>query len=114
MHYEFTGNTKLAHGTTLKQIRALVDLPQHNVSRGQVGGWIEHEHNLRGSAWVGGNAHVLGDARVLGNAHVYGYARVLGDAQVYGDELGEEVVKELYISPRKSSYKDFSKKHLTD
>ena len=42
--YEFTGETKVVFGVTLKRIRALVKLKF--VERGTVGGWIEGENNL--------------------------------------------------------------------
>ena len=52
------------------------------VHAGDVGGYIECEHNLsqNGNAWVFDNALVYGDAWVRGDARVYGNARVYGDA----------------------------------
>ena len=90
--YEFTGETKIHCGITLKQIRALVTIIGV-VSSGDVGGWIESEKCLEhsGNAWVSGNAQVSGDARVSGharvcdNAWVYGHARVCDNAWVYGN-----------------------------
>jgi hypothetical protein len=75
MKYEFTGETKIASGITLKRIRRIAD--------GVTGGWIEKEENLSqvyGDAWVSGNAEVSGNARVFGNAEVYGNAQVSGGA----------------------------------
>ena len=84
--YEFTGETKIHCGITLKQIRALVTIIGV-VSSGDVGGWIESEKCLEhsGNAWVSGNAQVCDNARVSDNAWVYGNAQVCGNAQVYGD-----------------------------
>ena len=84
LHYEFTGETREAYGTTLHRIRATRDLPHLGVKTGDLGGWIEHTGNLRGNAWVGGEAKVSGNARVYENAKVFGNARVFGDAEVHG------------------------------
>ena len=86
MKYEFTGETKVFFGVTLKRIRALVSFGI--VVKGELGGWIESDKNLSqvsGNAWVSGNALVYGDARVYGDAWVSGDARVSGNAQVSGD-----------------------------
>ena len=102
--YEFTGETKIVYGRTLRRIKAIVAIGA-TVAPGDIGGWIESENNLSmyGNAWVydnamvydnaivSGNAWVYGDARVFGNAWVSGNARVYdnamvsGDACVYGD-----------------------------
>lgn len=83
--YEFTGETKTtADGVTLHRIRALVDIPRWYVLAGQVGGWVEGNHNLAvtGDAWVGGGAEVYGEARVAGSARVYACATVSGFARI--------------------------------
>ena len=80
-------------GLVLHRIRALRDIPEHGVTAGDLGGWIESERNLAQSdnAWVYDNARVYGDAQVYGNAWVYDNACVYGsacvsdDARVYGD-----------------------------
>ena len=61
------------NGHTLSRIEAIKDIAIHNVSKGELGGYIETEDNLSGNAWVYGNA------MVYGNAWVYGNARVSGD-----------------------------------
>ena len=85
--YEFTGETKVIFGVTLKQIRAISAIASIFVNVGDIGGWIESEKNLDvyGDAWVYGNAQVYGNARVYGDARVYGNAQVYGDAWVYGN-----------------------------
>ena len=86
--WEFTGETKIRLGTTLKRIRAAVGIRFKCgivIVKGEPGGWIEKESNLSGDAWVYGNAMVSGDARVCGNARVCGDAWVSGNAMVYGD-----------------------------
>lgn len=91
--YEFTGETMEFDSRILHRIRALVDIPRHSVEKGDLGGWIEKERNLRFTydAWVSGNAMVYGNARVYGNAwvsgdaEVYGSAEVSGSAYIYGE-----------------------------
>jgi carbonic anhydrase/acetyltransferase-like protein (isoleucine patch superfamily) len=71
----------------LKQIKALVDIPEKAVKKGDLGGCIEREESLshEGNAWVSGNALVFENAQVSGNALVSGNARVSGNALVFGD-----------------------------
>ena len=85
--YELTTDTKSIFGKRYFRIRALVDFG--NVSKGDLGGYIESEDNLSndtgyGNAWVGGEAYVGGDARVCNNAHVDGNAHIGGEAYVGG------------------------------
>ena len=85
--WEFTGETKIYFGVTLRRIRAAVEFKLKCgivIAKGELGGWIEKESNLSGDAWVFGNAKVSGDAWVYGNAEVYGDAKVYGNAEVYG------------------------------
>ena len=96
--YEFTGETKIVHGRTLRRIKAIVAIGA-TVAPGDIGGWIESENNLSvyGNAWVYGNAKVFDKALVYGNAKVSGdaivsdnalvcdNALVSGDARVYVD-----------------------------
>jgi carbonic anhydrase/acetyltransferase-like protein (isoleucine patch superfamily) len=89
--YELTNNTKIVDNITLYQIRCIT--PFSNVTKGQLGGWIQSEANLNqdGNAWVSDNARVYGDARVYDNARIHGdvwvydNARVSDNARVYGD-----------------------------
>lgn len=57
--YEFTGETKIVVGVTLKRIRALVSFG--DVVKGEVGGFIKDEKNLshNGNAWVAGDADYM-------------------------------------------------------
>ena len=74
-------------GLVLHRIRALRDIPEHGVTAGDLGGWIESERNLAqsGNAWVSDDARVYGDAQVYDNAQVRSNARVSGNAHVYGN-----------------------------
>ena len=82
--WEFTGETKIHFGITLRRIRAAVEfkLKCGIIRKGELGGWIEKESNLSGNAWVYGDAKVYCNAWVSGNAEVYGNAKVSGNAKV--------------------------------
>jgi hypothetical protein len=71
----------------LYRIKSKVSIPEIGLSVGDLGGYIEGEHNLSHdyNAWVCGDAWVSGDARVYDNARVSGNARVYGNAQVFGN-----------------------------
>ena len=87
--WEFTGETKIHFGITLKRIRASAEFILKCgivIHKGELGGWIEKESNLSGDAWVCDNAYVYGNACVCGDARVYGGARVCGDAKVKSSE----------------------------
>jgi len=94
--YELTSETKEhKNGTTLYRIRATVDLPHHNVVRGELGGYIQHTDNLIGKAWVSHNAEVFEDARISGKALASNFAKVFGAARVR-DEA--HVSQSAYVS----------------
>ena len=91
--YELTGETKEIGCRILHRIRALIDIPVHDVKAGDLGGWIEAEKNLsqKGAAWVTDSAVVMdaacvtGDARVMDSARVTGLSLVAGNALVMGN-----------------------------
>ncbi|MBD0021358.1 protein kinase [Gordonia pseudamarae] len=105
INYEFVGEAQtftytvadVTHTVTLRRIRATRDLPQHRVTAGDRGGWIQSPANLVDQAWVGDEAWVVGSARVRENAAVRdnafvgdhadiaGTARVDGSASVFGE-----------------------------
>ena len=66
--YELTDETIEVYGTALHRIKALKDFG--NVKKGELGGYVESEHNLsqEGNCWVCGNAKVCGNAEVYGDA----------------------------------------------
>lgn len=84
--YELTAETKEIGGKILHRIRALIDIPLHDVKAGDLGGWIEAGRNLsqEGSAWVADEACVTGSAWVTDSACVTGAAWVTGAACVTG------------------------------
>lgn len=83
--YEPTTDTKSIFGKRYFRIRALVDFG--NVSKGDLGGYIESEDNLSndtgyGNAWVGGEAHIGDNAYVDDMAHIGNRACVGNNARV--------------------------------
>ena len=73
-HFEFVPGDEisLASGILLRRIRATVERPFCGVKAGDLGGYIEHEHNLMGGAWVGSSVWISGDVVLYGNAAVTG------------------------------------------
>lgn len=93
MKYELT-EQYFTHGKhTLRRIRALKDFA--DVKAGDLGGYIETEHNLsqHGNCWVYdeamvyGNARVENDAQVREQAQVYDNARLSDNATAMGQAL---------------------------
>lgn len=72
-------------GHTLYRIKALKSFC--DVKAGDLGGYIEGEHNLshEGDCWVFHKAKVYDNAKVYGNAIVAEYAKVGGDVRIDGD-----------------------------
>ena len=72
-----------------------------DVSKDELGGYIQHSYNLsqKGNCWVYYNAWVSGDAHVTGNAQVFGSACVIDNAKVYGESqiYGHAVIKDNAI-----------------
>ena len=88
--WEFTGETKICLGGTLKRIRAAIEFNLKcgiTIAKGELGGWIEGESNLSGDAWVSGDAEVSGNAKVFGDAWVSGEAKVYENVEVSGNAL---------------------------
>lgn len=89
------GSFKTRHGAFLHRIKALVDIPMHDVKAGDLGGWIEKEENLSQAdyCWVGGDAMVYGNARIQHNSIVTGNAEVCENAVVSGDSRVSDEAK---------------------
>lgn len=100
--YEFTGETKYRGTHKLQRIRALIDIPAHNVKAGDLGGWIENEHNLSHgrNAWVADNSCVFdgavisGDALISKNVQVYDHAWITNETHVRGNG---QIVGRVYL-----------------
>lgn len=74
---------------SLCRIQALRDIPRYGVKTGDIGGYVECEHNLshEGLCWIGRDARVWGNAQICGDARVGGYAQVCGNALVCDNAL---------------------------
>ena len=118
--YDFTGETKVVNGVTLRRIRAskdfFVQAPCNTateksageatglalVPKGTLGGWIEKRDNLssKDSAWVADEACVWGDAQVIENGLVYGRAKVCDGTRIEkcGRVLGRAVVRHSVVT----------------
>lgn len=93
--YEFTGEKiYLSRYLALQQIRALIDIPLHNVKKGDVGGYIQKQRNLShdDDAWVADEAKVFGDAQVYDDALVKGIAVIKDNALISGNSVIDETV----------------------
>ncbi|WNN12473.1 UDP-3-O-(3-hydroxymyristoyl) glucosamine nacyltransferase [Chryseobacterium phage MA9V-2] len=84
--FELIKDGSIKHaGRTLYKIKALVDIPNHGVNAGDIGGWVESENNLQSDeAWIGDAAMVYGDAVVSEKALVTEFAQVSGFAEIKG------------------------------
>ena len=84
MKYELTDETTIEDGHQLTRIRALKNIPEYEVYRGDLGGFVESTNNLsqEGSCWIDGDAKVYGDARILDGAWIHRNAIVGGNAIV--------------------------------
>lgn len=83
MKYKLTNESMInAAGKKLFRIKALVDIEEYGVKKGDLGGWIEKEDNLSqsGNAWIFGEAKVYDDAEVSGDAD---YAVIKGFGTEY-------------------------------
>lgn len=107
-HFELTEESREYEGRTVYRIRALVDLPHHNVKAGDLGGFVSGTHNLRDEAWVADEAIVCDRAALYGRAlakdnavveesagafsnaiisnhgRMHGYSTLEGNAQIKG------------------------------
>ena len=76
-------NTITVEGKTLYRIQALKDFD--DVSKGDVGGYVEKEDNLsiHGKSWIYDDARVTGNAMVADDACVCNDALVTDDARIF-------------------------------
>lgn len=81
-HFELTDETKKILGVTVHRIRATKDNEHLNVTKGDLGGWVQRASNLEDNAWVAGEAVIAHSATVCEKASVGGNARVYGNAYV--------------------------------
>ena len=100
--FELTDEQVEYLGKTLYRIRALKEIPNTKVKRGDLGGFVEKEENLSqkgtcwiyDSSWVYENAMVKEHAKITGNSRVYGRARVGGHAKI---DLSSRILEDATI-----------------
>ena len=118
--FEFTGESyeqempvgvEAREHVTVYQIRALVDIPAHNVKKGDLGGWIEKEENLshEGNCWLGngvisGSSTVKGDI-LVGNheeearsCHIRGNSHINGSGLLSGVFVDNSIINGHIVS----------------
>lgn len=93
MYYELTNDTITHNGKTLYRIQATQDLPQHNVKKGDLGGYVETTDNLFGAAWLFDNAKAYGKAKIYGNSHLHNEAEACDNARIFGNAKAYESAK---------------------
>ena len=83
--YELTDETIEIDGKILHRIKALRDFG--DVKKGDLGGFIETEDNLKhkNDCWIYDNAKVYANAKVKNNAKIYDNTRVYGNAKIKDD-----------------------------
>jgi hypothetical protein len=99
-HYRLTRETKRIGNKVVYRIQATAPIEEFGVGAGELGGWIEGEHNLSqdGLAWVAGEAIVMDqavvtdDALVTEQAFIDGMAKISGSARVYGEAQVSDAV----------------------
>lgn len=80
--YELVNKANTMYATPLYRIKALISFG--DVCAGDVGGWVQGEHNLSqsGNCWIYDDAIVCGNAVVQDDASVKDRAVISGDAKV--------------------------------
>jgi acyl-[acyl carrier protein]--UDP-N-acetylglucosamine O-acyltransferase len=86
MKYKLLETQLNLENPNLKRIQALIDIPRHLVTAGDIGGWVQSETNLsqEDDCWIGNQACVTDNACVKNSAYVGGWANVGGSAQIVG------------------------------
>lgn len=82
-HFELTDETIEFMGSILHRIKATKNLPHIKVKKGDLGGFIEEESNLKDKAWVFNEAKVFGDAEISQKATIRDNAVIYG-AKIFG------------------------------
>ena len=81
------------NGSKVYRVKALVDIPEHNVKAGDLGGRVTSKFTLsqEGTCWIGSDAEVLGNVSVSENAFIGGTARVFCNADDCNIEISGNV-----------------------
>lgn len=78
---------------TVYRIKALRDIPEHNVKKGDLGGFVSNKFNLSqtDSCWIASNAKVVGNVFITENAHIDNSAVVICPHEDYFIEISGDV-----------------------
>ena len=83
-HYEILENTKISTSSGYAyRIKATMDLPEHNVKKGDIGGYVSNYYNLNGNAWVADDAMIVDRARAYDNVLIKDNAIVKDSAIIH-------------------------------
>lgn len=74
------------------RIRALKDIPERKIKKGDLGGLIENESNLShlGNCWIDDDSAVFDKARVSGDAYVGSNSHIFENARVFDNVIIED------------------------
>jgi len=83
-HYEILKDERLSlyNGKYAYRIRATIDLPEHNVKKGDFGGYVSSYFNLNGNAWVADDAMIVDRATAYDNVLIKDNAIVKDSATI--------------------------------
>lgn len=108
--YKLTDETIIHQGKKLYRIEALKDFS--GVRKGNLGGYVESEHNLshNGDCWIANSALVFDGASVSGNACVCDYAIVCGTSSIEQNAIvyGHAFIRDSYVLDN-SAVSDYAK-----
>ena len=67
------------------RIRALRDIPEIGVKKGDLGGFVESEENLSqtGNCWIFDSAIAMDNAWVMDNAQMHGHSQMFGNSKMF-------------------------------
>ena len=69
-NFELPDNMIIHDGHTLYQVRAVKDIEEHNVVKGDLGGYVDKTTAIVDNAWIADNAKVYDHSTLMGNSIV--------------------------------------------
>lgn len=94
MKFKMTKNSKVVEGITVYQIQATQDIPEWNVTKGDLGGWIASSRCLdeEGACWIASSTVIIGNSFVTHDAYVEGtivkgQSTIGGKAKISGNRI---------------------------
>lgn len=118
--YNLTEHSKIFNGKLLHRIQALKDFG--DVKAGDIGGWVEGEHNLDifGNCWIYdnsiamGKSIVCGESKICNNSIIHNSAKICRNAIINNTIIGKRAMigQNGYILSQKDYIETF-KLHAT-